>query len=1180
MIQTFYSNSFEILQAAFVNNISFDLKDKYDASNIFEAINVIVPSMAISDRLQRALADTLGASPGIKYLMIQQWLNQYITKSLSLQFSSLDWLVWKVLKEKKEKPSKDPREQPLNHYLSTLDETGIIEFARHLSSLFVTYGTYRFDWLMSWSGQKLDPKIRNMATNEERINLRKDPNYDWQSLLWREIVETDQNAKTANKESTIVEWLAQMVKNLEKINVNKLGSNPIHLFMPFILPPVVLPLIKAFSADNTPTLYLYILNPCSEYWFEALPKKLFDWKQSTHPSSVAQNYLCSNAASTRAMIDRLFNFLTDVSTNVFESQDAEQYAQFQDSERRPRKRQFINDPTEVSTERVDIGSAYIAKGSSTFLNRFQDSILKLDNSLLPTEPDPEDESLRILQAPSFTRELEAFVDILHHWLSDQKKQLNPSDVLVVVPNIQQAAPYIEGVMRQLPENMALPWKIVGQPLTEQNQMTIACIGLLNLLQSNFSIDEFFGWLELPSVQSAFRLSLNDLTILRTWLDTAGYHFGLNTEQLKEEHFDDEDCSLDLAIERLTLGFFMDSEKPVVFNKTFSIHGDEDGGFDLVTDESGRLLITITNIFNLLNKIWAELREHNFEFTAKVWSEKLDVWFQKISEANDSSADDSAFAIAFKDFKDTLSDAFGDMDESIELSVIANELATELGSTIEPIHLTGAITFAPIQLMRGLPFKVIGALGFDEESGFPGNPKFEEFDLMKNFRRRADRDSRKDNKAIFLDTMLSAKENLIISYTVGTEPQADNNPSIVIENFKNYFLSHAREVARASIDTTKSSSYAKENVDRLWNSLVSRVPLNKFSAKNFDARNISKSAENSNNFRPFWLSPRQDIKESLELARKNNFSGTPKLFADIGIPKESLPSQLTQSHYLQLHQLIDFIIDPDTWTLKTLGLNSYSSEEQTIPIIPNSPLYESALYGQLYSRLREGCKAEEVLAIEETNPKNGLKAFRKEYLSDYVEQTKDARKLIESRLKEFDGSPHTQRLCEDAPYDVWPNTIVKIVDTVDEVYSKGKSYFWVNAYSSKRKLRKMLLRQIFWKALGKDVSQFLLDLKEKPDIVEVYAKDIDKDTAFKILEVFLHLFKNQLQRPYGLISPTPFGSTKKASPLLRGVENAEELEQLSEDLYKKLNEMLIPNKIAELQKFKAYFRDLRKRLEGK
>ena len=104
MIQTFYSNSFEILQAAFVNNISFDLKDKYDASNIFEAINVIVPSMAISDRLQRALADTLGASPGIKYLMIQQWLNQYITKSLSLQFSSLDWLVWKVLKEKKEKP--------------------------------------------------------------------------------------------------------------------------------------------------------------------------------------------------------------------------------------------------------------------------------------------------------------------------------------------------------------------------------------------------------------------------------------------------------------------------------------------------------------------------------------------------------------------------------------------------------------------------------------------------------------------------------------------------------------------------------------------------------------------------------------------------------------------------------------------------------------------------------------------------------------------------------------------------------------------------------------------------------------------------------------------------------------------------------------------------------------------
>lgn len=104
-----------------------------------------------------------------------------------------------------------------------------------------------------------------------------------------------------------------------------------------------------------------------------------------------------------------------------------------------------------------------------------------------------------------------------------------------------------------------------------------------------------------------------------------------------------------------------------------------------------------------------------------------------------------------------------------------------------------MTFASISLARGIPYKVICCLGFDEKSGFPGTPKFEEFDLTKDHRRRGDRDARKDNNAVFLDTLLSARENLLISYTIGTKPQSENNPSLVIDNFKNYFLSHAMSV---------------------------------------------------------------------------------------------------------------------------------------------------------------------------------------------------------------------------------------------------------------------------------------------------------------------------------------------------------------------------------------------------
>ena len=58
----------------------------------------------------------------------------------------------------------------------------------------------------------------------------------------------------------------------------------------------------------------------------------------------------------------------------------------------------------------------------------------MDSTLLPTEPDENDVSLRILKAPSFVREVEATIDILQNWFTDKKRVLKPSDVLVVVPD--------------------------------------------------------------------------------------------------------------------------------------------------------------------------------------------------------------------------------------------------------------------------------------------------------------------------------------------------------------------------------------------------------------------------------------------------------------------------------------------------------------------------------------------------------------------------------------------------------------------------------------------------------------------------------------------------------------------------------------------------------------------------
>lgn len=61
-------------------------------------------------------------------------------------------------------------------------------------------------------------------------------------------------------------------------------------------------------------------------------------------------------------------------------------------------------------------------------------------------------------------------------------------------------------------------------------------------------------------------------------------------------------------------------------------------------------------------------------------------------------------------------------------------------------------------LRGIPFKAICVVGLDAASGFPGTVQLDEFDLMglPGLKRRGDRDSRRDNRNIFFDLIMSAR----------------------------------------------------------------------------------------------------------------------------------------------------------------------------------------------------------------------------------------------------------------------------------------------------------------------------------------------------------------------------------------------------------------------------------------
>ena len=89
-------------------------------------------------------------------------------------------------------------------------------------------------------------------------------------------------------------------------------------------------------------------------------------------------------------------------------------------------------------------------------------------------------------------------------------------------------------------------------------------------------------------------------------------------------------------------------------------------------------------------------------------------------------------------------------------------------------LRGGITFCEARPLRSIPAKVVCLLGLDEKS-FPRKEKHLSFDLMAYKPRLGDRSARKDDRYLFLETLLSARDCFYVSY-VG-QGVKDNEPRL-------------------------------------------------------------------------------------------------------------------------------------------------------------------------------------------------------------------------------------------------------------------------------------------------------------------------------------------------------------------------------------------------------------------
>ena len=162
------------------------------------------------------------------------------------------------------------------------------------------------------------------------------------------------------------------------------------------------------------------------------------------------------------------------------------------------------------------------------LAQLQSAVLRL--APLPEAPLPlsaDDDSISLHTHYSAQREVEVLHDQVLAWL-DADPSLQPSDIMVMVPDMAQFAPHIHAVFGRFSphESRHVPYSVADTP-SLQEPLIQTLSELLQLPQLRITRAQWQNWFEVAAVRQRFGLDEADVAQVAEWLDDAAVRWGLD-----------------------------------------------------------------------------------------------------------------------------------------------------------------------------------------------------------------------------------------------------------------------------------------------------------------------------------------------------------------------------------------------------------------------------------------------------------------------------------------------------------------------------------------------------------------------------------------------------------------------------------------------------------------------------
>jgi exodeoxyribonuclease V gamma subunit len=346
---------------------------------------------------------------------------------------------------------------------------------------------------------------------------------------------------------------------------------------------------------------------------------------------------------------------------------------------------------------------------------------------------------------------------------EEDPDLLPKDIMVMTPDIENYAPYIHAVFdAQTDKSLRIPFSIADRSPRRENRMVDGFLALLDFANSRFGAVEVVRLLEYSGIKQRFDIDDCDRKIIERWVHETHIRWGIDKTSKEENGLPGyPENTWRAGLERLILGYAMPGENRTLFQDILPYDHIEGGEVQIL----GRFMEFVDRLFTCTKilkepKSLSEWRQALYSLTDQFLKpdETTEREVQFLRQALDNLADNEIGA---------------DFNNPVDPAVIRAHLKSILEqNNFGSGFLTGGVTFCAMLPMRSIPFKIICLIGMNSDA-FPRNQQPFNFDLIAKYPQPGDRSRRHDDKYLFLESIISARQKFYISY-VGRSIQ-DNSP---------------------------------------------------------------------------------------------------------------------------------------------------------------------------------------------------------------------------------------------------------------------------------------------------------------------------------------------------------------------------------------------------------------------